>query len=672
MNSMKHNAHPDYRSDIDGLRAVAILSVLVYHAFPSLLPGGFIGVDVFFVISGYLISTILFKSHEAGTFNYLDFYIRRARRIFPSLALVLAFSLAAGWWIFIPREFQPFGNQVAYGAGFTANILFIREAGYWDSASELKPLLHLWSLGVEEQYYLLWPLMIALFWRRSHNFLLIVIPIFLASFVLSVVFLPTMPEAVFYSPISRFWELMVGGLLAYLTLHQIPKGLWNALRLEGGQGWKRRANWISLLGLLLMIAGVAGLNPTLPFPGWWALLPTTGTFLLILAGADSWFNRKFLAHPWMVYVGLISYPLYLWHWPLLSFAKIISPEPSGITRLLLAGAAVLLAILTYHFVEIPIRTRMSGPRAAVYATVCVAALGGMGALAHSQHVLPYHQVKQIVGEVVSGFPGRAEAFPCGKQTCYRLGEASPKSILLAGDSNMRQYYPRVEYIQSQPPQSSPVVFLTKLGCPPIPQVQRLKLDCGDFGVDVLRYAQTQEISTVVLAADWLSYVDGNNPAVFRQGGQWLEISPGSPGYQQMFLSLERALTTLRGQGKRVYLVSNIPVGKTFEITSMLHRPLFSLDDFSLHPSQGVRLPQFLGTHGSTLEILRQTAAKSGVNLIEPMRYLCDDTRCPAFTPQGQIMYGDARHLNGWYVRNQVTYLDEIFNGGLSKSGSSRP
>ena len=649
---MKHNAHPDYRPEIDGLRAVAILSVLVYHAFPSLLPGGFIGVDVFFVISGYLISTILFKSHEAGTFSYLDFYIRRARRIFPSLALVLAFSLAAGWWVLIPREFHPFGNQVAYGAGFTANILFIREAGYWDIDSELKPLLHLWSLGVEEQYYLLWPLMIALFWKRSHNFLWIVLPVFVGSFALNVLSLDEWPIGVFYSPLTRFWELMAGGLLAYLTLHRIPQHFWRVIHPDGSAQGGGAANLLSGVGLLLLGLGFVLIDNTRAFPGGWALFPVVGAFLVILGGMDSWVSRYFLAHPVMVYIGLISYPLYLWHWPLLSFLKNIQPNPDWLARLAVVVVAVLLAVLTFHLVEKPVRFRMKGTRAAAYATIFVVALGFMGDLVARKVVSPFHGVRfQEVDdqEAKLRFPGELKTFPLKHfkpVESYLMGEAGKNMILMAGDSHTSQYFPRVSYLFQQNPQPRPVVFIARGGCNPIPKSLLTRAHCKDFGERVFEFAQSPEVTTVVLAASWLYYFD-------KRGKSWSHNN-----FQQTLTSLEQTLSTLRKMGKNVYFVSSIPVGSKTYVA--LNRNIFSLDEFTLKTASDIPMEEIMVVHGEALDAIHSAVIRSGAHLIEPMRYLCDGNVCPAITPQHEPIYDETFHVVPSFTRTHVHYLDEIF------------
>jgi peptidoglycan/LPS O-acetylase OafA/YrhL len=347
----KHSSlHPQYRADIDGLRAIAVLSVVGYHAFPGVIKGGFIGVDIFFVISGYLISTIIFGNLERERFSYVDFYQRRVRRIFPALLVVLASSLLAGWFLLRSDEYAALGKHVAGGAAFVANFIFWQEAGYFDAESASKPLLHLWSLAVEEQFYILWPLILGSVWRLwKGGFVAITGGLALISFTLSVLMLSTDPTAAFYSPLTRLWELMVGGILAYLMLHK-----------ESHFG--RNKNWSAIAGMALILGAVFVFDRDSPYPGWRTLLPTVGAFFLISSGPHVWLNRTVLAHPVAVSVGLISYPLYLWHWPLLAFANVMSEYsefgPSTRTvRIVLVSSSFVLAWLTYRFVERPIRSR---------------------------------------------------------------------------------------------------------------------------------------------------------------------------------------------------------------------------------------------------------------------------------------------------------------------------
>lgn len=361
-------SHPKYRADIDGLRALAVLSVVIYHAFPTRLPGGFIGVDIFFVISGFLISTIIFGNLRSDSFSYLEFYRRRIRRIFPALVVVLLACLGLGWFGLLAGDYQQVGKHTLGGIGFISNLLLWSEAGYdyFNTASESKPLLHLWSLAIEEQFYIIWPLLLVLLWKRRWNFVAVAAGIALVSFCFNVLSFPEHAQAAFYSPLSRFWELIIGGLLAYALMHRA--GL-----------LARFANLQSTLGMALMAVGLVFINNERAFPGWWALLPTLGAVLLISAGPGAWFNRAVLSNPVAVWFGKISYPLYLWHWPLLSLAMLWNNEetPAALVRLGLVLLAIALAWLTYRFIELPIRVGNTGSTPQLVGAFCLVGLLAM-------------------------------------------------------------------------------------------------------------------------------------------------------------------------------------------------------------------------------------------------------------------------------------------------------
>lgn len=353
-----HLIHQKYRPDIDGLRAVAIVSVVIFHALPSMLPGGFIGVDIFFVISGFLISTIIFSSLEHDRFSLVEFYIRRISRIFPALILVLISVLAFGYVLLSFDEYQQLGKHTAAGAGFIQNFVLWREAGYFDNSAETKPLLHLWSLAIEEQFYVFWPLLLAFFWKRKWSFLKITAAVAVISFAANIYLMHRNATAAFYLPMARFWELMVGGMLAYATLHR-PQLI------------SRHKNGQSVIGFALLLTGLLTINTGRNFPGWWALLPIIGAFFVISAGSDAWLNKKLLANKLMTWIGLISYPLYLWHWPLLSFLRITGNGASQIEIFWAVFSAVLLAWLTYSFLEKPVR---SARKKRIIATVLLATI----------------------------------------------------------------------------------------------------------------------------------------------------------------------------------------------------------------------------------------------------------------------------------------------------------
>jgi peptidoglycan/LPS O-acetylase OafA/YrhL len=350
MNGIK-NTGPNfnYRADIDGIRAISILAVVLYHAFPKLLPGGFIGVDIFFVISGYLITSIILIELSFKKFNFIDFYKRRIRRIFPALLIVLASCLLFGWFTLSAEEYRQLSKHSAAGIGFISNILFWQESGYFDNTAELKPLLHLWSLGIEEQFYFIWPIIILLMLKNKFKFFIVIFTIIIISFCFNIYYLHSYPVAVFFLPPSRFWELMIGSLIAWLFFNW-PEMLKNLS--------VAHLNFLSLLGLLLIFLGFSLINKESFFPGWLALIPVVGASLLIVSGKDSYLNRVLLSAPILVFFGLISFPLYLWHWPLLVFPHIFLGESLDFfPQVFLVIFSILLAWLTYRYIEIPLRVK---------------------------------------------------------------------------------------------------------------------------------------------------------------------------------------------------------------------------------------------------------------------------------------------------------------------------
>lgn len=426
-------ARPDYRSDIDGLRAIAVLAVVVFHAFPGWLPGGFVGVDIFFVISGYLISKHILEELSSSSFSIKTFYARRVRRIFPALILVLLVCLLFGWLILTPGEYEKLGRHVFAGALFLANILSWREAGYFDAAADTKPLLHLWSLGIEEQFYIVWPLMLALAWRFRDTLAWVFPGVIMLSLAYSLFLVQRDAVADFYSPVTRFWELALGAALAHPGVRQtnLGPGLRHAL---------------SAAGLLLILLALVIIDSQVPFPGAWALLPTLGAALLIHAGAQGGVNRQLLSLRPMVWVGLISYPLYLWHWPLLTFARIIESEaPSLALRAWLVLSSFLLAWLTYRFIERPVRARANS-RGLIWALcLSMAFLGIAGFVVKSAHGYRERLAGMMNADpttmVVGGDRGRLlpgcgipEAKKAhGLNYCMRNSQQSPRYAML-GDS----------------------------------------------------------------------------------------------------------------------------------------------------------------------------------------------------------------------------------------------
>ena len=346
-----------YRADIDGLRAIAVIAVVVSHAAPSAVTGGFIGVDVFFVISGYLITGNILADLSSGRFDLIAFYARRIRRLFPALLLVMAAAWVAGWLLLLPDDFEVLGRHLAASAAFVPNFMFWRDQAASDHDVKIDALLHLWSLGVEEQYYLVWPLIVLAVFGRWTRIARVTATLVLISFALNIVLTFDLTEAAFYLPFPRFWELLAGSALAFAGAYarETPARarLYIALSTEKASRSLNDAKaWV---GLALIAVSIVVLTKQHMFPGFWVLLPVVGTALLIASGPGAAVNRL-LSNRGLVAIGLISYPFYLWHWPLLSLAEY--SWDSGLTtlsRLLIALLALPLAWLTYRYVERPIR-----------------------------------------------------------------------------------------------------------------------------------------------------------------------------------------------------------------------------------------------------------------------------------------------------------------------------
>ncbi len=386
----------EYRSDIDGLRAIACLAVVAFHAFPEYILGGFIGVDIFFVISGFLISGILYRNLydpvTVGQIDIVDFYIRRIRRIFPALLAVLLFMLVLGWFILLPDEYSLLGKHIFGGATYSNNIILFLESGnYFNANSNAKPLLHLWSLGIEEQFYLIFPLLLLLLYRLRINMLVGLSIFTVLSFWANMNAINNDEQTVaFYLPWCRFWELSIGGILAYIV-HYYQESLTRLKTvcnkvlqsknstIENNKQDNVINNWLSTIGLCAIVCGVLFILNDTSFPGWKALIPVLGAFLIIGAGKQAWINQHLLSNKVMVFIGLISYPLYLWHWSLLSVAYIWDGIlPNIWLRFVLVILAFLLAIMTYYFIEPALRYGKHGGLKAVSLFLVLFSVGGVG------------------------------------------------------------------------------------------------------------------------------------------------------------------------------------------------------------------------------------------------------------------------------------------------------
>lgn len=593
---------------------------MIFHAFPEFLPGGFIGVDIFFVISGFLISGIIFSELSEGKFSFVDFYSRRIRRIFPALLLVLLAATVFGWFILLADEYSQLGKHIAAGSAFLSNFFFWQEAGYFDNSASTKPFLHLWSLGVEEQYYIFWPLLLCLGFRLRLNLGLLTLAFALISFGLNIRGFNVSHDAVatFYSPQTRFWELLFGALLAYY---------YSGIQLAS----HRHANALSFVGFTLVGLGLAIIHPDYSFPGWWALLPTLGAVLLISAGPSGWINKKLLSNVWMVRLGLISYPLYLWHWVCLSFLFILSAgKPSLSNRLIVVAISVALSYLTFRFIEKPIRL---GKRKGFYTIVLMflmAITGITGLVIHLQNGLEFRPVAKVFQQ--SFEPRLAMKASCDKELdiafqgyCNTYDGIDKASILLIGDSFSYALGPALESLRAQTGK-----LVTQVGKGSCPLLDGYGVnDCLKDGIHVNQVLNTKDnIKTVLISANYVFYSENSKDKT------WTEKDFSRSRFLSAF---DKTIEAHLKKGREVVVFLAIPHG--VDPKSCVIRPLSLSVDFCKAPMRAdiESANVFLGQH------LKEKFP--AVTVIDPISTFCKDGECVASNGKDKTYYFDGWHLN---------------------------
>ncbi len=624
-----------YRADIDGLRAIAVTSVVAYHAFPTLVRGGFIGVDIFFVISGYLISTIILENLQRNRFSFLDFYARRIRRIFPALILILACCLLAGWCWLLASEYSQLGKHVAAGAGFVSNLALWREAGYFDGGAVTKPLLHLWSLGIEEQFYLLWPLLLWLCWRVRVSPLLAILAIGVLSFGLNIGEAHTNRVADFYSPQTRFWELSCGGCLACLTLFSHPA--FERLRV-------RSTHIQAIAGCLLLAAALLIISNARPFPGWWALLPAAGTMLLVSAGPETWLARRVLSNRALVWVGLISYPLYLWHWPLLVFARVAGNSGADLSRslrLLILVVSVLLAWVTYEFVERPIRFRA---RSKTTTVVLLAAMMGCGLLGWQvaarnglESRSPAFRRADLEFLNSHTFPEaencRLSLFSQAQAPDRCSANSDQPEVALIGDSHAGHYYKGLTASRLK------AAVIWNGGCYPGASLERCR--SKERALEDLIAHRASSLRLVLLSGYLNVYLNprtlnGAPNEVYEEVRQEVGVSAGEDAVAQfIYADYARLIGKLRAEGFQVGILADVPE---------LLRPVIgcrATHDCDRAPPTA----KVLSSQRRARQLLARLQAQfPGLALFDPVPLLCDSLSCHSEVG-GVLMYPDDNHLN---------------------------
>lgn len=636
-----------YRPEVDGLRAVAVLPVLFFHAGFISFSGGFIGVDVFFVISGYLITSLIVEDIKSGSFSLLGFYERRFRRISPALLLVCIVTIPFAWVWMTPREFNDYGQSLFATNLSVSNFLFWKEANYFGAEAELKPLLHTWSLAVEEQFYLFFPLLLVA-WRGRKSLIWTVMALVLASYALALLLAGRAPAANFYLLPTRFWELGVGALLALAGA--------NRQWLQGPG-----AQTLSLAGLALIVGSIFLLDGSRPFPGWWALPPVVGTALVLAFATSGTLAARLLAWWPLVAVGLISYSVYLWHQPLFAFARIRTfGEVTTSTYLLLIALTFVLSYLSWRFVERPFRNRRLVSARQLFATIGVVG-GGLvvfGVVADQTGGLPLRHPNKAFASAIDerlrinfGLSSSCE----GKLPLPDACMTSDKpEVIVWGDSFAMHLVAGI--VQSKP--DIALVQFTKSVCGPFIDVAPMvppdypaswSADCQAFIDGAKRYVEsTPSIRYAVLSSPFGQYL-GEASSVLYEG----KVVRASPEFIRERMKATLDWFVSRGVTPVVFAP---PPRDGSEIGACLARSRWLGSGAERCVLSRAAVDRFGGQVGEFLDDL-----KRDYRVVDIGELLCDDIACKV--EDGDVLiYRDNGHLSyegSRFVGDKMRFYDAI-------------
>lgn len=545
-----------YRRDIDGLRALAVIPVIFFHAGFNAFSGGYVGVDIFFVISGFLITKIILHDIECNQFSILHFYERRARRILPALFFVVISSIPIAYLFLIPDDLKNFGQSLVGVSIFASNFLFWLESGYFGGASELKPLIHTWSLAVEEQYYIFFPLLLMCIYSLNKKIIFFIFStLFLLSFIAANVITMSpnnsdLTSAAFYLLPFRAWELLLGVFCAYADKNKVPRE--NNFMTEA----------LPLLGLFLIVFSIVGYDSTTPFPSIYTLLPTIGT-VLIIQGNKNTFIYKILSLKLLVGIGLISYSLYLWHQPIFAYAKHINLyELHEVTFIPLIFLSIIMAYISWKFIEKPyrVKNKIAPKTVLLHSLIGISIIGGCGIYIHLSNGIesraPDYLTNHNQINEVCYFDGYSDEFI--QNTEIKSCLSKPNSILLIGDSHARSLSNGLSdqlYVEG-----FNLITITEKGCLPVKGISNNKEDdsCKNYKDFIYQIIESQN-HTILMSARWRWHIKGTR---YDNGEGGVEEGHSmNPFVENNSKSIEKYLTDelLRlSRKKSIILIGPIP------------------------------------------------------------------------------------------------------------------
>jgi len=658
-----------YRSEVDGIRAIAIASVVLFHGWGSAFPGGYVGVDIFFVISGYLITSIIFREMKEGNFTYLNFYARRARRILPALLAMILVTTIAAFLLFLPDDLIEYGKLVIYTLLFGGNFRLAATPGYFHHSMQENPLLHMWSLSVEEQFYLLWPTLLALMLRflpeRRHK--LAVLSLCALSLVAAEVLVHIWPRSAFFHLPTRGWELLAGALLAMKFIPRIAN--------------KALAESLSAIGLVLMIAPVFLYDKETPFPGFAALAPVLGC-ALVLYSTENERTRvaALLSLKPIVFIGLISYSLYLWHWPIFAFTAYELLRPlTFLEALFCVLVAVSAAVISWRFIEQPFRRRRRQPsrvptrwffipsvgRAGPFALALTALLIASGSFFQESKGAAWRfpvEARNVLDRVGTNFSqcvpknaGRPKFTEC------EFGDR-PADLVLWGDSHAQHYMPLIATIYG-----SGTSYFTA-GCLPVQDAQLIMKSgqpfndsCQNNNQYVMERILALKPKIVVMASRWtqiedLPYGRESRPVLYLVNEAAETTREASR--KTFARAIDQTVSTLSAAGIKVVLMGQVP--------EMLLPPARCFAPFT-PPSWddcGFVTRQEADRRQLYVNTTLKTMAKShqGVFFFSPFSELCNNAYCYAIKDRS-LHYFDNDHLN----REGALLLVDAFRSALPEA-----
>jgi peptidoglycan/LPS O-acetylase OafA/YrhL len=649
-----------YRAEIDGLRAIAVVSVVLFHAKVGPFTGGYVGVDIFFVISGFLITSILVKDLASATFSFAGFYERRIRRIFPALFTVVLAAAVAGWFILTPQDYKQFGLSMGYMGVFLSNVYFKRNAGYFGPAAETQPLLHTWSLAVEEQFYTIAPLALLLLYRFAWKARAAVfIALSIASLAFAAYGVSQEWPSAFYFLQSRAWELMLGMLLALGIIPNVTS--------------RSIANGLGMFGLAIIAWAVMAYTPETPFPGVAALLPCVGAALVIhsTSAATTW-TQRLLSLPPAVFFGKISYSLYLWHWPLLAFAAYEwGAELHTTGRVGLIAIAVLLATLTWAFIESPARRMPGGPRqrrafaaGATAIAICVAA--GFAIKKTDGIVSRLPPELQLLTRQAATEPSSSE--PCssdhtsGQQPedgCI-LGDKSRSTatFVLWGDSHADVIANELSNVAKAAGLKG--LLIATGGCPPLLGLENLSRltfgKCIDANAAIREVLQRPEIRDFIIDARWAVYSEGKGPGGTVSVRARRFVDADDAANRAAFAALLRdTVKAITATGRSVTLIGPVPELK-------FNLPTTIIKD-RMHGRSGayaLQRAEFDSRQVFVMQTLADLEPLPNVRVLYPDKSLCDRNFCNT-VENGTILYKDDNHLNPQGVKKLGVLLRDALS-----------